>query len=220
MEEHRWADEGHCGVGRGCTEVAKSDSRDVHLSVLKVLPDVIRESVDAEQHSDYKKGEDGIRGVKNGVNENVTIHRLYGAVNIDGKTYRVKVTLKEYADKNEPSRAYSYEATKIELLAGTLVDGKTTDPSTNNSITAANLLQNVEKSYGNGTKLLDSSKVVDENGEPMVVYHGSGDTFTIQKYRNLGKQGENVCYFITSFSMELGLVSVLIGFVCLLYTKT
>ena len=192
MEEHRWADEGHCGVGRGCTEVAKSDSRDVHLSVLKVLPDVIRESVDAEQHSDYKKGEDGIRGVKNGVNEHVTIHRLYGAVNVDGKTCRVKVTLKEYADKNEPSRAYSYEATKIELLAGTLVDGKTTDPSTNNSITAANLLQNVEKSYGNGTKLLDSSKVVDENGEPMVVYHGSGDTFTIQKYRNLGKQGENV----------------------------
>ena len=144
MEEHCWADEGHCGVERGCTEVAKSDSRDVHLSVLKVLPEVIRESVDAEQHPDYKKGEDGIRGVKNGVNEHVTIHRLYGAVNVDGKTCRVKVTLKEYADKNEPSRAYSYEATKIELLAGTLVDGKTTDPSTNNSITAANLLQNVE----------------------------------------------------------------------------
>ena len=179
-------------MGRGCTEVAKSDSRDIHLSVLKVLPEVIRESVDSEQHPDYKKGEDGIRGVKNGVNEHVTIHRLYGAVNVDGKTCRVKVTLKEYADKNEPSRAYSYEATKIELLAGTLVDGKTTDPSTNNSITAANLLQNVDKSYGNGTKLLDSSKVVDENGEPMVVYHGSGDTFTIQKYRNLGKQGENV----------------------------
>ena len=76
--------------------------------------------------------------------KHVTIHRLYGAVNVDGKTCRVKVTLKEYADKNEPSRAYSYEATKIELLAGTLVDGKTTDPSTNNSITAANLLQNVE----------------------------------------------------------------------------
>ena len=38
----------------------------------------------------------------------------------------------------------------------------------------------------------NASKVVDENGEPMVVYHGSGDSFTIQKYRNLGKQGENV----------------------------
>ena len=78
-------------MGRGCTEVAKSDSRDVHLSVLKVLPEVIRESVDAEQHPDYKKGEDGIRGVKNGVNEHVTIHRLYGAVNVDGKTCRVRL---------------------------------------------------------------------------------------------------------------------------------
>ena len=34
--------------------VDKSDSKDVHLSVLKVLPEVIRESVDAEQHADYK----------------------------------------------------------------------------------------------------------------------------------------------------------------------
>ena len=125
--------------------VAKSDSKDVHLSVLKVLPDVIRESVDAEQHPDYKKGEDGSRSVENGVNNDVVIHRLYGAVNIDGKTYRVKVTLKEYADANRPQKAYSYEATKIELLAGTLVGGKSSNPSTNNSITAANLLQDVEK---------------------------------------------------------------------------
>ena len=36
--------------------VAKSDSKDVHLSVLKVLPDVIRESVDAEQHPRLQEG--------------------------------------------------------------------------------------------------------------------------------------------------------------------
>ena len=41
--------------------VEKSDSKDVHMSVLKVLPNVIRESIDAEQHPDYKKGEDGNR---------------------------------------------------------------------------------------------------------------------------------------------------------------
>ena len=159
--------------------VSKSESKDVHLSVLKVLPDVIRESVDAEQHPDHKKGADGKRSEENGVNENVTIHRLYGAVNIDGNTYRVKVTLKEYADSNRPQKAYSYEATKIELLAGTLVGGQASNPSTNNSISAANLLKDVEKSYGNGKKLIDCSKVVDENGEPMVVYHGSGKWFRI-----------------------------------------
>lgn len=155
-------------------------------------------------------------------------------MDIDGKLYRVKVTLKEYTDINEPSRAYSYEATKIELLAGTLVDDKATDPNTNNSISAAKLLENVESSKEKGTlldnlnvmanhvaenqsadveiekgKLLDeldritnpssqenstlsrykdtrlfsilqtnSSKVVDENGEPLVVYHGTQSEFS------------------------------------------
>lgn len=170
--------------------VAKSDSKDLHLSVLKILPDVIRESIDAEQHPDYKKGEDGSRSAENGVNEHVTIHRLYGAVNIDGKTYRVKVTLKEYADGNRPQKAYSYEATKIELLAGTLVGGKSSNPSTSNSITAAKLLENVEKSYGNGEKLLDYSKVVDENGEPLVVYHQTNSTIFVN--RETGENFDNL----------------------------
>ena len=75
--------------------VEKSDSKDVHLAVVRVLPDVIHESVDAEQHADYLKGEDGMRDKKNGINPDVTIHRLYGAVRMNGKLYRVKVTLKE-----------------------------------------------------------------------------------------------------------------------------
>ena len=166
--------------------VAKSDSKDVHLSVLKVLPDVIRESVDAEQHPDYKKGEDGSRSVENGVNEHVTIHRLYGAVNVDGKTYMVKVTMKEDRTNNEPQKAYSYEATKIELLAGQHEEAVTSSRNSNNSITAANLLQNVEKSYGNGEKLLDCSKIVDENGEPRVVYHQTNSTIFVNK-----ETGEN-----------------------------
>ena len=39
--------------------VGKSESKDVHLAVLRVLLEVIRESVDAEQHADYRKGEGG-----------------------------------------------------------------------------------------------------------------------------------------------------------------
>ena len=143
--------------------VDKSDSKDVHLSVLKVLPKVIRESVDAEQHADFKKGEDGVRSAENGINPDVTIHRLYGAVRMDGKVYRVKVTLKEdSARSRDPKKAYSYEATKIELLAGQ--HGK--DPETgrfprnsNNSIIAANLLKGVEKSYGGGKFFEDYNKI-------------------------------------------------------------
>lgn len=51
--------------------VGKSESKDVHLAVLRVLPEVIRESVDVEQHADYRKGEGGKRG-GNGVNPHVT----------------------------------------------------------------------------------------------------------------------------------------------------
>ena len=140
--------------------VDKSESKGVHLAVLKVLPDVIRESVDAEQHADFKKGEDGVRSAENGVNPNVTIHRLYGAVRMDGKMYRVKVTLKEDIKSERPAKkAYSYEATKIELLAGTLAKPEGDDPNTNNSITAANLLNGVEKSYGGGKFFEDYNKI-------------------------------------------------------------
>ena len=140
--------------------VDKSESKDVHLAVLKVLPDVIRESVDAEQHADFKKGKDGVRSAENGINPDVTIHRLYGAVRMDGKVYRVKVTLKEDTQNEElAKKAYSYEATKIELLAGTLVKPEDDDPNTNNSITAANLLNGVEKSYDGGKFFEDYNKI-------------------------------------------------------------
>ena len=118
--------------------VAKSDSKDVHLAVLKKLPEIIHDSVDVEITPDFKKDENGVRKVGNEINKNVLIHRCYGAVEINGNIYRVKITLKEYKDKNEANKAYSYEATKIELFAGTLANDRktTTDPGTNNSISA------------------------------------------------------------------------------------
>ena len=150
--------------------VDKSDSKDVHLAVLKVLPNVIRESVDAEQHADYKKGEDGVRSKENGINPNVTIHRLYGAVRLGDKVYRVKVTLKEDKTSKGPKVPHSYEATKIELLAGTLGNSENSlSPSTNNSITLANLLKGVEKSYthetffNEGNELLRDGEAKDDS---------------------------------------------------------
>ena len=138
--------------------------------MLRVLPDVLRASIDAERHPDYIK-KDGKRSPENGINPDVRIHVLYGSVNIDGQIYRVKTTLKENLFNDEPKTPHSYEATKIELLAGTLASGNTAYPSTNNSITVANLLKGVEKSYGNGEKLLDDfSKVTDENGEPLTEF--------------------------------------------------
>ena len=44
-------------VGKYLSEsaVEKSDSKDVHLAVLKVLPDVIKESIDVETTPDFEK---------------------------------------------------------------------------------------------------------------------------------------------------------------------
>ena len=167
--------------------VSKSDDLGVHLSVLPKLTDVIHESIEAEIHADYKKGEDGTRSVENGYGEGVLVHRLYGAVELDGKTYRVKTTMQEFRG-GEENKPHSYEVTKIELLdaPGTAVlpdsspldttpsnsknitsegsekanesDSLPLNSATNGYISTAKLLQGVEKSYDSGKKLLDESK--------------------------------------------------------------
>lgn len=166
--------------------ISKSEDPFVHLSVLPKLTDVIHESIEAEIHPDYKKGEDGMRSVENGYGEGVLVHRLYGAVEIGGKMYRVKTTMQEFRG-GEENKPHSYEVTKIELLDS---PGKRENPdrpplvSSNNSknitsegsekanesdslplnsatngyISTAKLLQGVEKSYDSGKKLLDESK--------------------------------------------------------------
>ena len=194
--------------------IAKSSSMDAHLSVLKVLPSVIRTGVDAEQHLDYSKGTDNIRDPRYGVVEGVMIHRVYGAVSIGDNTYRVKVTLKVYDDANTLGKPHSYEATKIELLdesnssmkgeplKGRLVDTSGTNPSNNGSLSVAKLLKGIEKSYERGKYLLDDySKVVDENGEPMVVYHQTGSDFTVFDL-NQARRSSDVQGFYFSSGVE------------------
>ena len=155
--------------------ISKSDDPFVHLSVLKKLTDVIHESIEAEIHADYKKGEDGMRSVENGYGEGVLVHRLYGAVEIDGKMYRVKTTMQEFRG-GEENKPHSYEVTKIELLDS---PGKRENPdrpplvSSSNSIDTAKLLQGVEKSYDSGKKLLDESKNLTD-GETFFRKEGDG----------------------------------------------
>lgn len=167
--------------------VGKSDDLGVHLSVLSKLTDVIHESIEAEIHPDYNKDENGNRSVENGYGDNILVHRLYGAVRLDGKTYRVKTTMQEFRG-GEENKPHSYEVTKIELLEGSktanesdslplssatnnsenelldtpgtavLPDSSPLDITPNNSISVAKLLNGVEKSYDSGKKLLEESK--------------------------------------------------------------
>lgn len=156
-----------------------SDNLGVHLSVLKKLKDVIHESIEAEVHPDYKKDETGKRAPKNGYNPDYLVHRLYGAVDIDGKTYRVKTTIIENGNESR-NYPHSYEVTEIELLDDSMAGSEsrsvnigreghdTKNRLSNNSIVGAKLLQGVEKSYDPGKKLLDESEKSTESGVTVV----------------------------------------------------
>lgn len=134
-----------------------SENLGVHLAVLKKLLDVINDSIEVEVHPDYKK-DNGNRTIENGIDDkNLLIHRFYGAAKIDSQTYRVKTTVKEWRGQNAGD-AYNYEVTKIELLEG----GHDVDNAPSNSISAAKLLNNIEKSYDLGKNLLAESKKEDE----------------------------------------------------------
>lgn len=156
--------------------VKKSENLDTHLSVLTKLTDVIHESIEAEIYADYNvKDETGKRKAELGYGNNILVHRLYGAVEMDGKIYRVKTTMQEFRG-GEENKPHSYEVTKIELLDS---PGKRENPdrppsdASNNSIDTAKLLQGVEKSYDSGKKLLDESKNLTD-GETFFRKEGDG----------------------------------------------
>lgn len=176
-----------------------SDNLGVHLSVLKKLKDVIHESMEAEVHPDYKKDETGKRDPKNGYNPDYLVHRLYGAVDIDGKTYRVKTTIIENGNESR-NYPHSYEVTEIELLDDSMAGSEsrsvnigreghdTKNRLSNNSITGAKLLQGVEKSYDPGKKLLDESEKSTESGVNLHrVWHGSGAEFDSFDHSHMGE---------------------------------
>ena len=176
--------------------VDKSDSKDVHMAVLKVLPGLLKTSIDVETHPDFIKGEDGKRNAENGINKDVLVHRCYGAVSLDGKLYRVKITLKEDPrDLSFPHVTHSYEATKIELLAGTWENRKSPSPNTSNSITAAKLLENVGMSYNPGEKVLAASEKRSANIREQRVYHGSGADFDRFDHSHIGEGAKNYVIF-------------------------
>lgn len=175
--------------------VDKSDSKDVHMAVLKVLPGLLKTSIDVETHPDFIKGEDGKRNAENGINKDVLVHRCYGAVSLDGKLYRVKITLKEDPrDLSFPHVTHSYEATKIELFAGTWENRKSPSPNTSNSITAAKLLENVGMSYNPGEKVLAASEKRSANIREQRVYHGSGADFDRFDHSHIGEGEGNQAF--------------------------
>ena len=121
----------------------KSDSDRVHFAALGKLRDLIRESRILEMHPDWPKGKDGRRdpSADDGRHE-ITICLAYAAFELEDVAYRVRLTLKRYAQIGT-SKAYAYRVNEIEVVPGTL-DGKiapTTNPTDTTSICADILLR-------------------------------------------------------------------------------
>ena len=159
---------------------AKSDNKGVHLAVVEHLDEVIGESIEVEEHPDYKKNSQGERDVNSDINDNALMHRFYGAVVVDGQLYRVMILMREDGNPKIGKGLHAYEVTKVEVL-----NGKSPSTSSgvgsgenNSSYPLAKLLQNVEKSYDPGKKILDESAKADENsdaGEEDNLYRTSGE---------------------------------------------
>ena len=169
------------------SSTTNSENLGVHLAVLTKLPDVIDNSIEAEEHPDYKKV-NGERKNENGVDDaNLLVHRMYGAVQIDGKTYRVKTTMHEHNTRgNAP---HDYRVTKIELIISGSPTSDALNSSTenvdNSTISVAKLLQNIEKAYDSGKKILDESKIADEDA---ALYRAPDETEDIWNDQSLGLQ--------------------------------
>ena len=148
------------------TAIDESDNPSIHLSALTKLPEIISNSITGEIHADYKKDENDDRKLENGIDsEDLLVHRLYGAIDINGIVYRVKTTMQEYVNVNKANTPHSYEVTKIELLEDRSATRENYDHRhlnrSNSSIDGAKLLDGVEKSYDKGKFLLEESKNLD-----------------------------------------------------------
>ena len=140
----------------GINEVTSHGSQDeAHLKSLVAIPRMLKESIfideipNAKDHDKYDSYRYYVCGLK-----------------IDEQDYTAKIVVGVKGDK----KYYDHRLTQIEK--GALIDNLN---GLSNSV-AEN--QNADVSIGKDTRLqellqADASKVVDGNGEPLVVYHGS-----------------------------------------------
>lgn len=157
--------------------ISKSDDIGIHLSALQKLPEIIGESVECEIHPSYNKI-DGHRLSDNGYNNDLLVHRFYGAIAHEGNVYRVKTTLIEHLDAKTSPHPHAYEVAKIEVLpdysGNTSIGGaQAYTPTKRGTLQTTKILKGVEKSYDPGVKLLDASRkedvraMIGEHGDPL-----------------------------------------------------
>ncbi len=146
-----------------------SMGNEAHLKSIAVIPELIEKSIFIDELPNEKN------------NGKYDSYRYYvSGLKIGGVDYTVKLAIgiDEYGNKY-----YDHSLTEIEK--GKLIDEvgalSTTLPSSNQSA-----LSEYKDSKLISLLQENSSKVVDENGEPMVVYHGTNENFNIFDKKKAG----------------------------------
>ena len=142
----------------------------------------------------------------------VAIHRFFAPMITNGKAMMVKMTVKETSQKGRNNPLYTVEAVEFNEMSpaaiwvGEIANADGIDPRTTRSVGDLETLTQEIQDFNPDSV----SKVVDENGEPMVVYHGTHRDFdqfkgnayyfsanpktasTFAEIRSGGRGGENV----------------------------
>lgn len=142
---------------------------------VKGLKDCFENSILAYSEKDNKGGTPRADGSMHKSHPNVDMfHNYVGKVSIDGKEYFVRFTVQE--EKSGTNGTHSFFVSEVDVYEKEMQDTQTGLPLTRQrnenpaSVVDAKLRQFLEEAKDAAD---NSSKVVDENGEPLVVYHGS-----------------------------------------------
>ena len=130
------------------------EREDIHLKSFAVIPQMIENAIFIDETDNYK-----------GNNKYDKYKYYVVGLNVDGVPYTARIVVGEKNGKTY----YDHELTQIEK--GTIIDslnGTTTSVAKN-----ANAFSEYKDNRLFSLLQENSSKVVDENGEPMVVYHGT-----------------------------------------------
>ncbi len=146
-------------------DALKKSGTDLHYEVARAIPKIITDSSLVSVEPD-----------KNNSEFTLGVYKFVAPVNIEGETFTVKMTVKDrFLPYNQAvNNFYTHELVEIEMPSTRLrgegipltrkADGKS-------ALSVGEMIDAVNKKESGA--IPEASGVVDENGEPLVVYHGT-----------------------------------------------
>ena len=133
------------------------------------------------------------------------LHKLYTLIQYDGRQYIAKVTVEEYYNESKKGvdrRAYNLKAIKIEPAGGQLgISSSSSRPVTDSTISISNLFEIVKTYDKEFSPKPVNPAMLNEDGTPKVVYHGTNSEFWSFDLTQSGKNYEGTSegfFFFTS----------------------